>query len=76
MSRDDRMCFERIIALLLTNTIKTKTVNGNIHQDLIWGTNWSSYINNNNKYKSMYKVWVTRKDIFIFSRYLFRQIVK
>ena len=32
-SRDDRKCFERIIALLLTNTIKTKIVNGEVHQN-------------------------------------------
>ena len=60
-SRNDRMCFERISALLLTNTIKTKTVNGDIHQDLTWGTGWTSYIKKNNNHKGMYKVWVGRK---------------
>ena len=58
--RNDRMCFERIISLLLTNTIKTKTVNGDVHQEQKWNTKWSTYINNNNKNKNMYKVWQAR----------------
>ena len=32
-----------------------------MHQDQICGADWSSYINNNNKHKNMYKVWVVRK---------------
>jgi len=62
-SRGDRMCFERISALLLTNTIKTETVNGDVHQDQKWGTNFLSYMNNYDKEKTMFKVWVSRKGI-------------
>ena len=60
-SRDDRKCFERIIALLLINTKKTETVNGDIHQDQRWDTTFLSYMNNRNKGKTMYKVWEGRK---------------
>lgn len=60
-SRDDRICFERIIGILLSCSIKTKAVNGDIHQDLKYGTDWSFYKKNNNKNKNMYKVWVGRK---------------
>ena len=35
---DDGMSFERIISVLLTNIIKTKTVNGNIHRSKRWGS--------------------------------------
>ena len=60
-SRNDRICFERIIGLMLSYLIKTKAVNGDIHQDLKYGTNWSSHKKNNNKNKNMYKVWVGRE---------------
>ena len=58
--RADRTCFERISALLLTNTIKSEIVNGDIHQDQRWGTNFSYYMNNRDKEKTMFKVWTGR----------------
>ena len=59
-SRNDRMCFERS-GLLLSNTIKTKAVNGDIHKSQKWGSSFSSYKNNSNNGNTMYKVWVGRK---------------
>jgi hypothetical protein len=57
--RRDRMCFERIISLLLTD-IKTESVNGDIHKEQKWASTYSYYLNNNDK-KKMYKVWSARK---------------
>lgn len=59
--RNDRMCFERIIALLLTATEKTKTVNGDIFLDHNPNTTFFQYMNNHeDKNKNMYKVWTGR----------------
>lgn len=60
-SRDDRMCFERISALLLTDTIKTKTLNGDVAKQRKLCSSWSSYIKKYNKKAKMYKIWVGRK---------------
>jgi len=59
-SRHDRMCFERIIAILLTDSIKTKTVNDDILKDQKWKTTFLEYMKNPNKEKRMYKVWTGR----------------
>lgn len=60
-TRNDRMCFERIIAVLLTNNIKTISLNGDIHNDQQWGYNLYNYLKENDKKKNMYKIWVGRK---------------
>ena len=59
--RTDRCCFERISALLLTIIAKSETVNGDIHQDQVWGSDFRFYQNQHIKTKTMYKVWVGRK---------------
>lgn len=42
-SRKCRMCFERIIAVLLTNDCKLPSVNGDIHIDQIWNKRFADY---------------------------------
>ena len=59
--RHDRMCFERIISLLLTSDNKIKSINGDIHLDQKWGYTIENYFNKKEKDKLMYKVWVGRK---------------
>ena len=63
-SRQDRMCFERIIALLLTQGGQTKSVNGDIHRDQPWGQTLSyatRHMREDKMQKAMYKVWVGRR---------------
>ena len=62
-TRINRQCFERIIALLLIDTIKTKTVNGDIFKDQRFGKDlptFSEYNKKNCNKKTMYKVWTGR----------------
>ena len=63
-SRSDRMCFERIIALLLTQAGQTESINGDIHSDQRWGQTLSDvtqHMRKSPKPKRMYKVWVGRR---------------
>tara|TARA_B100000424_G_C22945368_1_gene503182 strand:- start:7770 stop:8612 length:843 start_codon:yes stop_codon:yes gene_type:complete len=63
-SRERRMAFERLVALLLTYYDNDKSsVNGNIQQNLKWGINYNSYINKKYKEK-MEKVWLGRGEPF------------
>jgi len=60
-SRRARMCFERICGLLLADKI-TRSVNGDIHSDQVWGTAYAAYSHPERRAqgKTMYKVWVGR----------------
>ena len=63
-SRPDRMCFERIIALLLTQGGQTRSVNGDIHSDQPWGQTLSHatrHMRKSRRPKKMYKVWLGRR---------------
>ena len=62
-SRSRRMCFERIIAILLTKDKKTKSMNGIIHTDQKWGTKITEYnkLKNINTNKKMSKIWLGRE---------------
>ena len=63
-SRQDRMCFERIVALLLTQGGQTRPVNGDIHRDQPWGQTLSyatRCMRDAQIPKRMYKVWVGRQ---------------
>jgi len=63
-SRRDRMCFERIIGLLLTQGGQTRSVNGDIHRDQPWGQTLSyatRHMRVNGRTKKMYKIWVGRQ---------------
>ena len=63
-SRERRMAFERLVALLLTYYDNDKSsVNGNIQQNLKWGINYNNYINKKYKEK-MEKVWLGRGEPF------------
>ena len=59
--RHDRMCFERILPILLsTSSTIPETINGDIHRDQMWGTSFSQYKNKRDTIKNMFKVWVGR----------------
>ena len=59
-SRNCRMCFERIIGVLLTGNKTLRSVNGDIHIDQKWNSNFTDYTKMSNKSKTMYKVWTGR----------------
>ena len=61
-SRSDRMCFERIISLLLTKDKSIPTINGNIHRDQKWGTQITNYyqLKNIKSNKHFTKIWLSR----------------
>lgn len=61
-SRDDRMCFERIISILLTKNKNTHIICGNIHQDQKWGTLITNYyqLKNTSRNKVFTKIWISR----------------
>ena len=44
-SSQDRICFERIISLLLTSYNKIKSINGDINLDQKWGYTIENYFN-------------------------------
>ncbi len=59
-SRPDRMCFERILPVLLTKGEKTTIVNGDIKKHQKWGTTYTMHKQKNTLDKNMYKIWVGR----------------
>lgn len=61
-SRSDRMCFERIIAVLCSyHNPNIKSIFGNIHKYCRWGITYNEYINDKSKFnKIIYKVWSGR----------------
>ena len=59
-SRERRMAFERLVALLLTYYDNSKmSINGNIQKNLKWGIDYKSYILKLDKNK-MEKIWLGR----------------
>ena len=61
-SRDDRMCFERIIAVLLLNGTEPDPVMGDIHATQQWYTRFAEYKERKDarELKRMNKIWTGR----------------
>ena len=58
VNRNDRMCFERVIACILQKECRTESVFGDIHKYMQWGIVFAQY--QNFKHLPMLKIWSGR----------------